>query len=40
MLVLDRLESVIETGLLTALGAVMWRRRQGVTSERLSDVFA
>lgn len=35
-----RLEATVETALMTALGAAMWRRRQGVTSERLSDVFA
>lgn len=39
-LVKARMEATIETVLMTALGAAIWRRRQGVTSERLSDVFA
>lgn len=39
-LIKARLEATLETALMTGLGAAVWRRRQGVTSERLSDVFA
>ncbi|MEW5686637.1 MAG: hypothetical protein AB1942_17100 [Pseudomonadota bacterium] len=37
---LDRVWSTLETALATGVSAVMWRRRQGATSERLGDVFA
>lgn len=39
-LIKSRVEATVETALTTALSAAMWRRRQGATSERLSDVFA
>lgn len=36
----NRILATLETALATAVSAALWRRRQGVTSERLRDVFA
>ena len=40
VIALNRGIATLETALATLLSAVMWRRRQGASSERLADVFA